>query len=144
MYHDRQQRLTRTTTGVRGTWKQFNEYMHKRMRGLVLYVRRTARDGPKSRGIEKYTRATRLAALGRLLEGDGLLLAHGGDDSDKEILAVLKGSRDFRSDVTVRDLDVVLGVAILVHQVEETIVDIDLMRSSSGVSAIKMLLKVQG
>jgi hypothetical protein len=82
-----------------------------------------------------------LGSLGRLLEGDGLLLAHGADDGDKEILALLKAGRDLLAKLAFRDSNVVLGIAILVHQVEETIVDIDLMRRSRVSQPSKCCLK---
>ena len=66
------------------------------------------------------------AALGRLLVRDGLLLAHSRDDGDEEILAFLKAGLDFLANVTLGDLDVVLGDTVVGHQVEETVVDVDL------------------
>ena len=70
--------------------------------------------------------ASHLVALGSLLPGDGLLLTHGGDDGDEEILAFFKGACDFLANVGLGYLDIVLGNAVVVHQVEETIIDVDL------------------
>ncbi len=79
-----------------------------------------------------------LRALGSLLEGDGLLLAHGGDDSDEEILAAVKLLLDLFAEVAIGQLDVVLGDAVLGHQVEEAVVDVDLcgvLRENKPVSS---------
>lgn len=59
-----------------------------------------------------------------LLVGDGLLLVHGGDDGDHEVLASLKVSSDLLTNLGVGDLDVVLGTTVRVHQVEETVLDV--------------------
>ena len=75
---------------------------------------------------KKYTRATRLTALGRLLEGDGLLLAHSGDDGDKEVLALVEVALNLLANVALRELDVVLGGAVGGHEVKETVIDVDL------------------
>lgn len=70
-------------------------------------------------------KSTNLTLRGGLLERHGLLLAHGGDDRDEQVLSFLKGLGNLLAQITIRDLDVVLGVAVPVHQVEETIIDID-------------------
>ena len=113
---------------MRGTWKQFNEYMH--MRGLVLYETNSKRWTEIEE--KKYTRATRLTALGRLLVGDGLFFTHGGDNGNKEILAVVEVALDLLAEVTLGDTDIILGGTILSHQVEETVIDVDLRRSRSS------------
>ena len=78
-------------------------------------------------------RRKHLAALGSLLVGDGLLFAHGGDNGDEEVLAIVKGSSDFLSDLSlIRNLNVVLGNTIAVHQVEEIVVDVDQLVFSTG------------
>ena len=79
---------------------------------------------------KKYTRATRLTALGRLLEGDGLLLAHGRNDRDEQILAVVEVGLDLLAHVTLGELDIVLGGAVLGHEVEEAVIDVDLANQS--------------
>ena len=68
---------------------------------------------------------TNLTLRGGLLERHGLLLAHGGDDRDEQVLSFLKALGNLLAQITFRDLDVVLGDALLGHQVEETIIDID-------------------
>ena len=55
-----------------------------------------------------------------------LLLAHGRDDGDEQILAVIEVGLDLLAKVTLRDLDIVLRGTVLSHEVEETIVDVDL------------------
>jgi hypothetical protein len=55
-----------------------------------------------------------------------LLLAHGADNGDQEILSFVKPGLDVISEVTLRHLDIILGNAILCHKIEEAIVDIDL------------------
>ena len=88
-------------------------------------MRRTAKDGPKST-TRKIQRAIHLTALGRLLEGDGLLLTHSRDDGDQQVLAIFEASGDLVTHLTLRDFDIVLGGTILSHQVEETVIDVDL------------------
>ena len=90
---------------------------------------------------KKYTRATRLTALGRLLEGDGLLLAHSADNGNKKVFAFLETGVDTLANFAFRNTNVVLGVAVLVHQVQEAIVDIDLWEGKSE-SAIKNAVKL--
>ena len=77
------------------------------------------------------TRGHRLGALGCLLVGNGLLLTHSGDDGDKEILAVIEARLDFLADVTIGYFDIILGSTILSHEVEETIVNVDLYAERS-------------
>jgi hypothetical protein len=57
---------------------------------------------------------------------------HGGDDGDHEVLAGLKGLLDLLAEVRVGDLDVVLGVAVRVHEVEEALNEV-----SGGWSGLK-------
>lgn len=61
---------------------------------------------------------------GSFLVRDGLLLVHGGNDGDHEVLASLKVSSDLLTNLGVGDLDVVLGTTVRVHQVEETVLDV--------------------
>lgn len=68
----------------------------------------------------------KLSALGSLLDGDGLLLAHGGDNGDQQILAIIEVGMDLLAEITLGDLHIVLGGTISSHQVEEAIVDVDL------------------
>jgi len=67
-----------------------------------------------------------LIALGSLLERDGSLLTHGRDDRNQEILAFLETIGDALSDLPFRDLYVILGGAISAHEVEETVINVDL------------------
>lgn len=53
-------------------------------------------------------------------------LAHGGDDGDDELLALVKVGLDLLAEVALGDLDIVLGSAIGGHEVEETIVNVHL------------------
>ena len=55
-----------------------------------------------------------------------LLLAHSADNGDKEILAIIKGGLDVLAKVTLGDLDIVLSGTIGVHEVKETIINVDL------------------
>ena len=73
-----------------------------------------------------------LGALGGLLEGDSLLLTHGGDDGDEEVLAIIEIGLNLLAELAVRELDVVLGGAVLGHEVEEAVVDVDLSRVERG------------
>jgi hypothetical protein len=75
-------------------------------------------------------------SLGGLLPRDGLLLVyyvsifhervknghtHGGDDGDHSVLSIVESVLNLLTEVGVGDLDIVLGVSITVHQVEETL-----------------------
>lgn len=56
---------------------------------------------------------------------DSLLLTHGGDDGDVDVLACLEGLLDLLADVGLGDLDVVLGASVRVHEVKETVLDVE-------------------
>ena len=94
------------------------------MRGLVLYETNSKRWTKID--DEKMQWAIRLTALGSLLEGDGLLLTHSRDDGDKQVLALVEVGLDLLAHITLGKLDIVLGGTILSHQVEETVIDVDL------------------
>lgn len=66
-----------------------------------------------------------LLALRSVLEGEAVFLAHGRDDGDHEILAIVEGGLDLVAELTVGDTDVVLGVTVVGHQVQETVVNVD-------------------
>ena len=66
-----------------------------------------------------------LLGLGSLLVGDDGLLAHGGNNGDKEILAIIEVSLHLLAELTLGDLDIVLLVGVSVEQVKETIVNVD-------------------
>lgn len=59
------------------------------------------------------------------------LLAHGGKNDDVDVLAILREELvDLLADFTVGDLDIVLGVAAIAHEREETVVsDIELQNA---------------
>ena len=46
---------------------------------------------------------------------------HGGDDGDHSVLSIVESVLNLLTEVSVGDLDIVLGVSITVHQVEETL-----------------------
>lgn len=56
-------------------------------------------------------------------EGDSLLLTHGRDDGDEEVLSVIESLLDLVAELSLRKADVVLGSSIRSHHVKETIVD---------------------
>lgn len=55
-----------------------------------------------------------------------LLLTHGGDNGDKEVLARVEVLLDLLAHVTLRNLDIVLGSAVRGHKVKEVVVNVDL------------------
>jgi hypothetical protein len=55
-----------------------------------------------------------------------LFLVHGRDDGDENILAVIECALDLLADITLGDLDIVLGGTVVGHEVKETLVDVDL------------------
>lgn len=67
----------------------------------------------------------RLSTLWSLLVGNWGLLAHGGDDSDEKVLALVEFGLELVTELVLWELDVVLGVTIVGHQGEETVVDVD-------------------
>lgn len=58
-----------------------------------------------------------------------MFFAHGGDNGNKEILAVVEVALDLLAEVTLGDTDIILGGTILSHQVEETVIDVNLKYS---------------
>jgi hypothetical protein len=63
--------------------------------------------------------------LNRLQASDAhLLLAHGSDDGDKEILTLVECARDLSAKVTLRNLNIILRGTILSHQVKEPIINV--------------------
>lgn len=60
-----------------------------------------------------------------VLPGEAELLAHRRDDGADHLATVLEGLLDVLAKLVLGDLDVVLGVAIVVHKVEEAVVDVD-------------------
>jgi len=54
-----------------------------------------------------------------------LLLAHGRNDSHQEILALIEVRLDLLADIALRNTDIILGGAVISHQVEETFIDVD-------------------
>jgi len=75
--------------------------------------------------VDVIQRSDQLTTLGGFLHGNGLLLAHSADDSDQEILAIIKASLDLLSKVAVRDLDIVLSSTVGGHEVKETVINVD-------------------
>jgi len=63
--------------------------------------------------------------FGGLLIGDASLLAHGRDDGDKEILALIKLGLQLLAELALRGLDVVLGGALSSHEGEEALIDVN-------------------
>jgi hypothetical protein len=62
-----------------------------------------------------------------------LLLAHGADDGDQEVLAIIKAGLNLTAQIALGDLHVVLRDALLGHEVEEAFVDVNLCRYRSGI-----------
>jgi hypothetical protein len=60
-----------------------------------------------------------------LLVGNCLLLAHGGQNRDGEVLAIVEHGLDLLAEVTFGDLDVVLGRAIGGHHVEKPVINVN-------------------
>lgn len=59
--------------------------------------------------------------------GEGQLLPHGSNNSDDQLLAVVKVSLDLFPEIAIRQLDIVLGATVGEHQVEKAIVNVDLI-----------------
>jgi copper homeostasis protein CutC len=62
-------------------------------------------------------RRLRLGARRNVLIGK--TLTHGGDDGNEQVLVLLERLLDFGTNVSVGELDIVLGISVTVHQVEE-------------------------
>lgn len=61
-----------------------------------------------------------------------MLLLHGRDDGDHEVLAVLKVVGDLVTKFTLRHLHIVLRRAIVRHQVQVAVVDVDELVLTTG------------
>lgn len=73
-----------------------------------------------------------LGALGSLLNGESVLLTHGRDNGDHDLLAVIEHALNLVANLAIRNSDIVLGSTVAVHEVEETVVDIDKLELSSN------------
>ena len=58
-----------------------------------------------------------------------LLFAHGADDGDKQVLAFIEVTLDLLAKVAIRDLDIIFGSTVSSHEVEETVVNVNLVRN---------------
>jgi len=73
-----------------------------------------------------------LLALGRLLEREGVLLVHGGDDVDHEVLALLELGGDLLTKLALRQLHVVLRRAVVRQEVQVAVVNVDELVLAAG------------
>jgi hypothetical protein len=90
---------------------------------------------PEQRGRVSYLRFVR-----SLLEREGLLFTHSSDDRDKEFLSVVECDLNLFSKVTFRHLHVVLGVPVVGHQIEKTVINIhELIFGSSDIGDIHVV-----
>lgn len=71
-------------------------------------------------------------SLRSFLEGDSSLLTHGSNDRDDQVLTVVELGLDLVTQLTVWDLDIILGVTVVGHQRQETIVDVQQLVLRSG------------
>jgi hypothetical protein len=55
-----------------------------------------------------------------------LFLAHSANDGDQEIFSIVKVGLDLFAEIALGDFDVVFSDAILGHEVEKTVIDINL------------------
>ena len=62
----------------------------------------------------------------QILDKTHSLFAHSTNDGDQEILAIVEAGLNIFAYVAFGKLDIVLWGAVLGHEVEETIVDVDL------------------
>lgn len=85
-----------------------------------------------------------LGTLRGLLPGDGLckthisiashcdqivthlFFCHSGDDRDEEIFAIIESSLDLLAKRALRNFNIILRSTVVGHQVEETLIDVDL------------------
>lgn len=64
--------------------------------------------------------------------GTYLLFAHGADDGDEEIFALIEAGLNLLAKVTLRDLDIVFGGTVGSHEIEEAIINVDLYLPRRG------------
>ena len=76
-------------------------------------------------GIGRTELARCTHSLRGLLHSKGVLLSHSGDNGDENLLSVVKHGLDLLADLALGELDVVLGLSVTVHEVEEAVVDVD-------------------
>lgn len=75
---------------------------------------------------------TRLSTLRSFLVRNSSLLTHSRDDGNNQVLTFLEVSLDLVTNLTIWNLDVVLGVTISGHQRQETIVNVQQLVVASG------------
>jgi hypothetical protein len=84
---------------------------------VIVWEGRLKPGGPPS----KRRAAPRLSSQHFLFGAKRYGHTHGGDDGDHSVLSIVEGVLNLLAEVSVGDLDIVLGVSITVHQVEETL-----------------------
>ena len=60
------------------------------------------------------------------MDSTDLLFSHGTNNSDQEILAVIKTCLYFFAQIAVGNFNIILGSTILCHEVQEPVVNVDL------------------
>ena len=75
--------------------------------------------------VTKRMEVASLLALRSLLEGEGVLLVHGRDNGDHEVLALLELSVDLLTELALRELDVVLRGTVVRHEVKVAVINVD-------------------
>lgn len=70
-------------------------------------------------------------SLWSILERNGSLLTHSRDDGDGQVLTVVELGLDLVTQVTIWDLDIVLGVTVVGHQGQETVIDVQQLELGS-------------
>jgi hypothetical protein len=66
-----------------------------------------------------------------LLERDSSLLTHGRDDGDQQVLTLVEGGLKGLTQITLWGSDIVLGVTVLGHQVQETVINVQQLELGS-------------
>lgn len=78
--------------------------------------------GTASRGREEACVCTHRSLGGLLLEGDDGLLAHGVEDRDEDLLAVVDEGADGVTELTLRELEILLGGAVGQEKAAEAVI----------------------
>ena len=63
-----------------------------------------------------------------------MLLAHGRDDGDEQVLALVEVVVDLLAELTLGEAHIVLGGAVLGHEVEKPIIDVHLRKKGSALA----------
>jgi len=90
------------------------------------------RPSPAINHVDRELTASLRGALGSFLCGNGLLFAHGADDGHQEVFTFIEIALDLFAQISLGEPNVVLGSAVLSHEVEKAVINVDKGVFTSG------------